>query len=134
MNKKLLALAAGLCLTSTAQAETPSLEQLWQLVKDQQAEIEALKSQIKDNDIKTEATISAVEQFTVTPVKTSKTKIGGYGEVHYNNLENDNATGTIDAVDFHRFVMFTGHQFTDNIRFFSELELEHSIAGEEVFF
>jgi hypothetical protein len=130
MNKKLLALAAGLCLTSTAQAETPSLEQLWQLVKDQQAEIEALKSQIKENDIKTEATISAVEQFTVTPVKTSKTKIGGYGEVHYNNLENDNATGTIDAVDFHRFVMFTGHQFTDNIRFFSELELEHSIAGE----
>jgi hypothetical protein len=26
--------------------------------------------------------------------------------------------------------MFTGHQFTDKIRFFSELELEHSIAGE----
>jgi hypothetical protein len=27
-------------------------------------------------------------------------------------------------------VLFFGHEFTDNLRFFSELELEHSIAGD----
>ncbi|MBL4743715.1 MAG: porin, partial [Cycloclasticus sp.] len=35
-----------------------------------------------------------------------------------------------DEIDFHRFVLFFGHEFNDDIRFFSELELEHSIAGE----
>ncbi len=130
MDKKLLALVVSLSITSTVQAETPSLQQMWQLIKDQQAQIEELKAKIKDNDIKTEATISAVEQFAVTPVKANKTTFGGYGEVHYNNLEQDNGSNTTDAIDFHRFVMFTGHQFTDKIRFFSELEVEHSIAGE----
>ncbi|MGB1989400.1 MAG: porin [Cycloclasticus pugetii] len=31
---------------------------------------------------------------------------------------------------FHRFVLFFGHEFTDDIRFFSELELEHSLSGD----
>ncbi|MDC0640872.1 porin [Porticoccaceae bacterium] len=130
MNKKLLALVIGLNLTATAQAETPDLEKMWQIIQQQQAEIAALKGQLQETEIKTEATISAVEQFSVIPASASKTTFGGYGEVHYNNLEKDDSSGTKDAIDFHRFVMFTGHQFTDNIRFFSELEVEHSIAGE----
>ena len=130
MNKKLLALMIGLNLTVTAQAETPDLEKMWQIIQQQQAEIAALKGQLQETDIKTEATISAVEQFSALPTSAGKTTFGGYGEVHYNNLEKDNGSGDKDAVDFHRFVMFTGHQFTDNIRFFSELEVEHSIAGE----
>jgi hypothetical protein len=51
--------------------------------------------------------------------------IGGYGELHYNNYEDAEV-----KVDFHRFVLFFGHEFTDKIRFFSEFELEHSIAGD----
>ncbi|HEV8646594.1 MAG TPA: porin, partial [Burkholderiales bacterium] len=35
-----------------------------------------------------------------------------------------------DQIDFHRFVLFVGHQFTDRIRFFSELEVEHSLVGD----
>ena len=130
MNKKILALAVGLSISATAQAKTPTLEQMLQIIQDQQAEIAELKGQLQETDIKTEATITAVEQIAYTPVTASKTTFGGYGEVHYNNLEKDNSSATKDAVDFHRYVMFTGHQFTDKIRFFSELELEHSIAGE----
>jgi len=39
MNKKILALVVGMNLTATAQAETPTLEQMWQIIQNQQAEI-----------------------------------------------------------------------------------------------
>ena len=48
MYKKILALAIGLNLTATAQAETPTLEQMWQMIQNQQAEIAELKSQLKE--------------------------------------------------------------------------------------
>lgn len=52
------------------------------------------------------------------------TSIGGYGELHYNNLDSKK------EIDFHRFVLFIGHELASDIRFHSELELEHSIAGD----
>ncbi|HFE38291.1 MAG TPA: porin [Gammaproteobacteria bacterium] len=55
---------------------------------------------------------------------TSNTHLGGYGELHYSKNKNAN-----DEIDFHRFVLFVSHQFSDTISFHSELELEHSIAG-----
>jgi hypothetical protein len=69
---------------------------------------------------------------TVESQSTSGSKqvhIGGYGELHYNNLEYPDGT-KFREIDFHRFVLFFGYDFTDSIRFHSELELEHSIAGE----
>jgi hypothetical protein len=54
----------------------------------------------------------------------TRTSVGGYGELHYNN---NNGSGKID---FHRYVLFIGHQFNDSVAFNSEFELEHSIAGE----
>lgn len=61
----------------------------------------------------------------------NKTTMGGYGELHYNNLTNGMAGGKDKKeVDFHRFVLFFGHEFSDSIRFFSEFELEHALAGE----
>jgi len=60
-----------------------------------------------------------------------KTTVGGYGELHYNNLSGKGGAADKDEVDFHRFVLFFGHEFSDDIRFFSELELEHSIAGDD---
>ena len=64
-----------------------------------------------------------------------RTTIGGYGELHYNNL-NDDATrfdGDADdrnRVDFHRFVLFASHRFNDWLRFASEIEIEHALAGD----
>jgi hypothetical protein len=51
----------------------------------------------------------------------SATQIGGYGELHYNNYGSGGK-----EIDFHRFVLFVNHEFTDNIRFFSEVEIEHA--------
>ncbi len=137
MKKQLLATIIGLNITAVAQAATPSLEEMWQVIQQQQSEIASLKQQLRDNDTRlqeteviAEATISAVEQIAMAPAATSKTTFGGYGELHYNSLDRDDSQASKDEIDFHRFVMFTGHQFSENVRFFSELEVEHSIAGE----
>jgi hypothetical protein len=137
MKKQLLATIIGLNLTAAAQAATPSMEKMWQIIQQQQGEIATLKDQLRTNDARiqeteviAEATISAVEQIAMAPSASSKTTFGGYGELHYNNLDRDDSAASKDEMDFHRFVMFTGHQFSDDVRFFSELEVEHSIAGD----
>ena len=54
----------------------------------------------------------------------SKTTLGGYGELHY-NAGDDTAD---DKIDIHRFVLFIGHEFNEDVKFFSEFEIEHSLA------
>ena len=57
------------------------------------------------------------------------TTVGAYGEMHYNNLrQKDSGSAKADKkeMDFHRFILFMGHEFTDKIRFWSELEVEHA--------
>jgi len=51
-------------------------------------------------------------------------KIGGYGEVHYNQpvSADERKNGTLDV---HRFVMMMGYQFNDRLQFVTELEFEH---------
>ena len=57
--------------------------------------------------------------------------LGGYGELHYNNLKGSGGASDKELIDFHRFVLFVGYSFSDRIRFQSELELEHAIAGDD---
>ncbi len=58
----------------------------------------------------------------------SATTIGGYGNVFYQR----NSVLQTSKVDLERFVLFTGHKFTDEISFFSELEVEDAkVAGGE---
>ncbi len=54
------------------------------------------------------------------------TAVGGYGELTLNAPSNGPA-----IVDLRRFVLFVGHNFTDRIRFYSEVEVEHAIASSE---
>lgn len=61
---------------------------------------------------------------------TGKTTVAGYGELHFNNLENTRNGANKDVIDFHRFVLFFGHAFSDRIRFHSELELEHALVKD----
>ena len=51
-------------------------------------------------------------------------KIGGYGEVHYNQPVSSDVrkNGTLDV---HRIIMMLGYQFNDKVQFVSELEFEH---------
>ena len=59
------------------------------------------------------------------------THLGGYGELHYNNLDNQLDGGSDKKqMDFHRFVLYINHDYSDSIRLNTEFELEHSLAGE----
>lgn len=100
-----------------------------------EAENQSLKSKLKTTEQKVEATTEQVEKVANKPASglaswAEKTRIGGYGELHYNNLEGKGGAKDKDELDFHRFVLFLGHTFNERTRFFSELEVEHSIAGE----
>lgn len=102
----LAAAAAALSLPAfSAERATPTTEELYEIVQAQQEEIDRL--------------VGSRES-----VSDGQTSIGGYGEVHYNNLDSGS------QIDFHRFVLFFNHEFTNDIRFFSEVELEHSLAGD----
>lgn len=135
------AVAAMLAMPAMA---APSQEEMWKIIQQQQQQIEALQkqllqqqTQLRETEVKVEATATAVETNATAPAAASwaaNTTIGGYAEMHYNNWENQNdAPGAEDRneIDFHRFVVFLGHQFNDRLRFFSEIELEHSIAGDD---
>lgn len=59
-----------------------------------------------------------------------KLHIGGYGELHFNYLKGRGGAPDKEEIDFHRFVLLLGYDFTDRIRFRSELEVEHVLSGE----
>lgn len=121
--------AVLLALTGPAGAAMPTAEEMWEIIQQQQREIEALKQGQKENTEKAEAAVEVAEESKNASSGSASwaenTQIGGYGEMHYNNLDSKK------EIDFHRFVLFFGHQFTDRLRMFSELELEHSIAGDD---
>ena len=138
-------LCAAVLLTSPlamAQESPTTLEDVLEIVQRQQAEIDALRSEldearqgmmatnekVAESEERIEATGDVVESFAASNSAPSKTSIGGYGELHYNQISAD--SGDSDEIDFHRFVLFFGHEFSDRVRFFSEFELEHSLAGD----
>ena len=143
---KKLALAAMIsALPLMAQADTPSMEEMWQLIQSQQAEIKALKESAATQEAKLvvteerlDITADTVEQVAANKSAAGEgaswfenTTIGGYGELHYNNLDDESGGGKDNTeLDLHRFVLYFGHEFNSKTRFFSELEVEHSIAGD----
>ncbi|MBT3012288.1 MAG: hypothetical protein KUF77_13635 [Candidatus Thiodiazotropha sp. (ex Lucina aurantia)] len=96
-----------------------------------QAEIEALRERIdrleKDLDAKLEAMADSVESQQEQASMGHQVHLGGYGEMHYNHLDVDGVDER--ELDFHRFVIFFGYDFSETIRFVSELEVEHIIAS-----
>ena len=57
-----------------------------------------------------------------------RTSVGGYGELHSNHTNaKDGSTSDNDKTDFHRLVLFVGHEFNSWSRFASEIEYELSL-------
>ena len=127
---------------ASAQEAPTTIEEVWEIVQRQQAEIDALRAELNEardglaatdekvaeSEARIEATGDVVETLAFADSAPSKTTLGGYGELHYNQVSSD--AGDKDEIDFHRFVLFFGHEFSDRVRFFSEFELEHSLAGD----
>jgi len=140
--------AAAVLLCSTAAAQdAPGLEELWAVIQSQQAQIDELRTQlaatqgeVSGANQEIEATqemvvatgdyVESLNEMLIEPTETSRTTIGGYGELHYSSHNASDPSRDVEEMDFHRFVLFFGHEFNDRMQFFSELELEHSLAGE----
>ena len=129
--KGLVALAIAGSFASSAIA-APSNAEIFDMMQEMKKELKNLKAE--NNALKgtvEEVAVSTDEAIKAQIKLANKSTWGGYGELHYNNLEG-NGAGVADkeAIDFHRFVLYFGHEFRDDLRFFSEFELEHSLAGE----
>lgn len=107
---KAVGFAAVSVSASGVLASTPTVDEMWEIIQQQQETIDSMSA---------------------APASSSATHLGGYGELHLNHLSNEKAGGSDkDSADLHRLVLFVGHQFSDSVRFYSEIEWEHSIAGE----
>ena len=115
--------------------EMPSRAEMWKMIQTQQQQIKTLQTGqtvTKEQVEKTEKKVQKVEQIANAGTFGdsnnnfgwwNNTSLGGYGELHYNG-------GDKDEIDFHRFVLFVGHEFNDRLRFMSEIEIEHALAGD----
>jgi hypothetical protein len=125
MNKTLIASALVGLFASNAVLANQETDELRKVIADQQKVLESLERRLNETDQRLNATADQIE-VDVESSAFANTTIGGYGELHYNNYDEQDA-----KIDFHRFVLFFGHEFSDSVRFFSEFELEHSLAGDD---
>jgi hypothetical protein len=89
------------------------------------AEFNALKQQM--NQLADQ--LEAVSATKAGHGSSGSTMIGGYGELHFNSLSNPSGPRKRE-LDFHRFVLHIGHEFSDSIRLHTELELEHALVED----
>jgi hypothetical protein len=128
-----LALASTATLGAPAVAETMTVDRLKtmeQRLNVLENENRTLREHLQQAEQKIEATGTQVDSIVLkSGTSRATTTFGGYGELHLNKQQNRNPGG-IDKneMDLHRFVIFMGHQFNDQLRFFSELEVEHNIV------
>ena len=140
-SRVLIGVAMSSLCVSVTYAETPDTEKMWEIIQQQQKMIDQLQQKLEATEQKVMVTEQKVEE-TAEEIEAAaeaievaqasgsaqsfidKTSVGGYGELHYNSKDGD------DSIDFHRFVLYFGHEFNDNIRFFSELELEHAFLSD----
>ncbi len=106
------------------------LEFLQQQIDELKQQMKQTQDQTVETDAKLEAVAEVIESGPSYTAETSRTTISGYGELHYNKLSAEDPSHDLESVDFHRFVLFFGHEFNDKTRFYSEFELEHSLAGD----
>jgi len=66
--------------------------------------------------------VSVSGDYQTAPNGETRLPVAGYMDFHVNR-----DSGDPFRPDFHRFVLLFGHSFSDRIKFWSELELEHSL-------
>ncbi|WP_298772434.1 porin [uncultured Shewanella sp.] len=127
MKKTILASALATLLSTPIAFAAEDTAELRKIIEQQQQVLDELERRLNETEKRVERTADVVDESVGSK---SATTIGGYGELHYNNIKNNQTNTRKEEIDFHRFVLFFGHEFTENTRFFSEVELEHSISGD----
>jgi hypothetical protein len=123
----------------SADARDKRIEELETAVQRLMSEIEALKQeqqkekeQLEEQEKSISKLNNRMEEEDQSPALDDKSwtdrfVLGGYGELHA-NLTTDEGN---DRLDFHRLVAFVGYEFSDRIKFNSEIELEHAFVTDE---
>ncbi len=126
MKNSLIASAIALSLLPASASMAGALEQpgpskgeLLKIIQQQQEALSQLAEQVNALQNQADATEEKAADHSQKSAWSENTRLGGYGELHYTNTDKK------DELDFHRFVLFFGHEFSDKLRLFSELELEH---------
>ena len=141
--------AAVLAAATPAFAQASDSDDLRALLEAQQRQIEMLQQQLDATRASMEQLVREVEDAARVGAEANEkaeiladtldepvmaaapaVKLGGYGELHVNMLENQANGESFNELDLHRFVLFLQHDFNDRIRFNSELEIEHAYSGE----
>ena len=128
--------AAVKFLMSEREANQQAVQDAKKTAEDAAASAQAASETAEEATEVAEAAAEAAESPILEGL--ANVSIGGYGEVHYNNYKADDSSSTsfsntnlgnsddeFDEFDIHRFVLFFGYQFTENLRFYSEIEIEH---------
>ena len=127
---QLIITAFAVLVSLTAQS-APTNEQIMGMMMDLKQEIAELKKENKKLKGDVEEVVEVTDEAIKSQMKLSnKSTFGGYGELHGNWLEDQKGVSDVDEVDFHRFVLFFNHEYSDKLRFVSEVEIEHSYVGD----
>lgn len=127
MKKTIIASALFGILASQTAFASDETQELRKVIEQQQKVLKDLERRLDATEQRVEKTADVVDAAAESK---SATTLGGYGELHYNNITDNQSGKDKKAIDFHRFVLFVGHEFSESTRFFSELEVEHSISGD----
>jgi len=153
VNKRLAALLVSIAFEPALAQPPATVAELWEIVQQQQQQIASLETRLAgyeaqlssteqsaaatvpprtaDFDVATPSTAQIMSRIQDIAESPQRTNFAGYGELHYNNLSFADASRPDEKnIDYHRFVTFIGHRFNDRMRFFSEVEIEHSLAGD----
>ena len=85
--------SAYISMASAGTNQIPSMEKMWEMIQLQQRQIDALKRENKQLSGQVEVASEMAEKASTTAVSKdgdSDVSIGGYGELHYNNLDSKN--------------------------------------------
>ena len=112
---------------ATAAQVQPQAAKTRQMLEQQQRKIDQLEQKL-------DAVMALYEENSSTGESTSSgsqstTQIGGYGELHYRNLDTSNGSGRDKEINFKRLVLLLSHQFNKRLRLSSELEVENVVAS-----
>lgn len=142
----LLALTIGTSSLSLS-AQELDMQALYELIQQQNAKIDALSAELEATrtlakrnqqevsiaEERLASTVDYIEQQSPSASGAAwwdRTSIGGYGEIHYNDIDADDDTRDMKETDVHRYVLFVQHDFNDRVRFFSEFEIEHGLVKD----
>jgi Phosphate-selective porin O and P len=124
-----LALAAAMGVLSPTTAISASVEDKLEILQKELDELKAEIARLKGEKAGQANAAPATSNYTSGTSEAAgagATTIGGYGELHYNNLQD---SAIKDEIDLHRFVLYFGHRFSERLRFHSEVEYEHNVTG-----